>query len=40
MKDTITRHQINLQKFKDDENTIIASFAGDITRFKTLKGIE
>ncbi len=39
-KDTIARHQVNLQKFKDDEYLIIARFAGDITRFKTLKGIE
>jgi len=39
-KDTIARHQTNLQKFKDDEYLIIARFAGDITRFKALKGIE
>lgn len=39
-KDTITRHQHNLQKFRDDEQMIIARFDGDITRFKSLKGIE
>ncbi len=39
-KDTIARHELNLQKFKDDEALIVARFAGDITRFKALKGIE
>jgi hypothetical protein len=39
-KDTIARHELNLQKFKADEEVIIARFAGDITRFKSLKGIE
>jgi hypothetical protein len=39
-KDTIARHEQNLQKFKDDERLIVARFAGDIARFKTLKGIE
>ena len=39
-KDTIARHEMNLQKFKADEQVIIARFAGDITRFKSLKGIE
>ena len=39
-KDTIARHELNLQKFKDDEQLIIARFAGDINRFKTLKGIQ
>ena len=38
-KDTIERHKLNLQKFKDDEKLIITRFAGDITRFKVLKGI-
>jgi hypothetical protein len=38
--DTIRRHQLNLQKFRNDEELIIARFAGDITRFKTLKGID
>jgi hypothetical protein len=39
-KDTIGRHNLNLQKYRDDENVIIRQFAGDITRFKSLKGIE
>jgi len=39
-KDTIHRHEQNLQKFKDDEAMIIARFDGDISRFKNLKGIE
>lgn len=39
-KDTIRRHEHNLQKFRDDEQMIIARFDGDITRFKALKGLE
>ena len=39
-KETIARHERNLQKFKFDEKQIIARFDGDITRFKVLKGIE
>ncbi len=39
-KDTIERHQRNLKKFLADEQLIIARFAGDISRFKVLKGIE
>ncbi len=39
-KDTIERHQRNLKKFLADEQQIIARFAGDISRFKVLKGIE
>ncbi|HEX5788421.1 MAG TPA: hypothetical protein VFY03_09595 [Woeseiaceae bacterium] len=38
-KDTIARHELNLQKFKDDEQLIVARFDGDITRFKALKGL-
>lgn len=38
-KDTIDRHEQNLQRFQDDEQTIIARFDGDIDRFKTLKGL-
>ena len=38
-KDTIDRHQRNLKKFQTDEEQIIARFAGDISRFKILKGI-
>jgi hypothetical protein len=39
-KDTIARHKLNLQKFRDEEQVIIARFDGDITRFKSLKGID
>ena len=39
-RDTIIRHKHNLEKFKQDEAVIIERFAGDITRFKTLKGID
>jgi hypothetical protein len=38
-KETIDRHQRNLKKFQSDEQQIIARFAGDISRFKILKGI-
>ena len=39
-KETIERHERNLQKFLADEQQIITRFAGDISRFKLLKGIE
>lgn len=39
-KQTIERHQENLKKFQADEQQIVARFAGDISRFKILKGIE
>ncbi len=39
-KDTIERHEANLRKFRADEAEINARFAGDITRFKRLKGID
>lgn len=38
-KKTIAKHQKNLQRFRADEQTIIARFDGDIDRFKTLKGL-
>ncbi|HNP37229.1 MAG TPA: hypothetical protein PKK10_15370 [Woeseiaceae bacterium] len=38
-KDTIERHNRNLKKYRDDEDAIVRQFAGDITRFKTLKGL-
>ena len=38
-KDTIERHQANLQRFHDDEQNIVARFDGDIDRFKILKGL-
>lgn len=39
-REIISRHQRNLQKFQTDEQQIIARFDGDISRFKTLKGID
>ena len=39
-KDTISRHQRNLEKYAEDEKRIIDRFDGDIARFKRLKGIE
>jgi len=39
-KEVISRHERNLQKFKSNEQQIIARFDGDISRFKRLKGIE
>jgi len=38
-KDTISRHEQNLQRFQQDEQSIVARFDGDIDRFKTLKGL-
>lgn len=38
-KDTIERHQANLQRFHEDEQNIVARFDGDIDRFKKLKGL-
>jgi hypothetical protein len=38
-KDTIERHQANLERFNDDAQNVVARFAGDINRFKTLKGL-
>ena len=38
-KDTIERHQHNLQRFQEDEQNIVARFDGDIDRFKRLKGL-
>ena len=38
-KSTIERHEKNLAKFETDERQIVARFEGDISRFKTLKGI-
>jgi hypothetical protein len=38
-RDAIARHETNLKRFKEDEQNIVASFNGDIDRFKTLKGL-
>jgi len=39
-KEIISRHERNLRKFQTDEQQIIARFDGDISRFKTLKGMD
>jgi len=39
-KQTITRHEQNLQRFRQDEQSIVARFDGDIDRFKALKGMD
>ncbi len=38
-KATIQRHQANLARFRTGEQNIAARFDGDITRFKSLKGL-
>ncbi len=38
-KATIKRHQANLARFRQDEQSIVARFDGDIDRFKSLKGM-
>lgn len=38
-RDTISRHEQNLERFRTDEQNIVARFDGDIDRFKTLKGL-
>jgi hypothetical protein len=38
-KETIERHQVNLRRFQEDEQNIVARFDGDIDRFKKLKGL-
>ncbi len=38
-KETISRHELNLKRFRSDEQNIVARFDGDINRFKTLKGL-
>jgi hypothetical protein len=39
-RDTIERHEANLDRFHTDEELIASRFDGDINRFKILKGIE
>lgn len=39
-KETIARHERNLEKYQSDEQQIIERFADDIARFKRLKGID
>lgn len=38
--ETIARHEQNLERFQQDEQSIVARFDGDISRFKALKGLE
>ena len=38
--ETIARHEQNLERFQKDEQSIVARFDGDISRFKALKGLE
>jgi hypothetical protein len=37
--EAIKRHEINLQKYRYDEQQIVERFAGDIARFRVLKGL-
>ena len=39
-KETIVRHEGNLQRFKSDENEIVDRFQVDILRFKRIKGLD
>ena len=39
-RDTIARHERNLEKYASEEQQIIKRFDGDIARFKVLKGIK
>jgi len=39
-KEVMGRHERNLDKFRSDEQQIIARFDGDISRFKLLKGLD
>jgi hypothetical protein len=39
-RETIERHRQNLERFREDEKSIVASFNHDIDRFKALKGLE
>ena len=39
-KETIARHERNLEKYQNDEKQIIERFDNDIQRFKRLKGID
>jgi len=39
-KETIARHERNLEKYQNDEKQIIERFDNDIARFKRLKGLD
>lgn len=38
-RETIARHETNLERFRNDEQQIVARFDNDIGRFKQLKGL-
>jgi hypothetical protein len=38
-KETIARHEANLERFQADQNSVVTRFDGDINRFKKLKGL-
>lgn len=38
-RETIERHEANLERFRSDEQNIVARFDSDIDRFKALKGL-
>jgi hypothetical protein len=38
-KGTIERHQANLERFRQDEQNIVARFDGDVDRFKRIKNL-
>jgi len=38
-RETVERHQENLRRFRQDEQSIVARFDGDIDRFRRLKGL-
>ncbi len=38
-RETIKRHELNLKRFRQDEQNIVARFDGDVDRFKKLKGL-
>lgn len=38
-RDTVARHEANLERFRNDEQQIVARFGNDIGRFKQLKGL-
>jgi len=38
-KETIVRHEQNLQRFQEDELLIVARFDGDVDRFRQIKGL-
>lgn len=39
-RQTIARHESNLERFRDNEQQMAARFDGDIVRFKELKGMD